>query len=239
VHGDIKDVRTLSPPTSTLLIFRQANILIDDGCHVQLCDFGLALIAESAGMQTTNSSGQGTRSWMSPERLAEEDHQLAVADDIYAYACLGYYVSLLALLPRSGAELRRTLQLFALQAPFRDLRDTAIILKVCNGERPARPSSDTSTGCLLSDQIWTLVEACWSQAARDRPTISTARARLEAATASSPPSDTSQTTLSTMSLRPPALTIRPGVTFFQFSENQHSLGAQGPNQLRSRTRSRP
>jgi hypothetical protein len=43
-------------------------------------------------MQTTSSSGRGTRSWVSPERLAEDDHQLAAPDDVYAYACLCYYV---------------------------------------------------------------------------------------------------------------------------------------------------
>jgi serine/threonine protein kinase len=73
--------------------FDQANILIDDGCHIQLCDFGLALIGENAGMQTTSSSGKGTKSWMSPERIADSDHQLTTADDVYAFACLCYCVS--------------------------------------------------------------------------------------------------------------------------------------------------
>jgi serine/threonine protein kinase len=102
VHGDIKDVCTLLPPPSTLLIVQQANILIDDGCHVQLCDFGLALITENAGMHTTSNSGRGTRSWVSPERLTEDNHQLAAPDDVYAYACLCYYVGFSTLLVLFG-----------------------------------------------------------------------------------------------------------------------------------------
>jgi serine/threonine protein kinase len=76
----------------TPLIRRQANILIDNEFHVQLCDFGLTFIAGNAGIQTTMIGGRGTHSWMSPERLFEEDHQLTEADDVYAYACVCYYV---------------------------------------------------------------------------------------------------------------------------------------------------
>jgi serine/threonine protein kinase len=91
-------VYTLFLPVCAPRSLNKANILIDDGCHVQLCDFGLAFITENAGMHTTSSSGRGTRSWVSPERLAEDDHQLAAPDDVYAYACLCYYVGSSAVL---------------------------------------------------------------------------------------------------------------------------------------------
>jgi hypothetical protein len=164
-------------------------------------------------MQTTNSSGRGTWSWVSPERLSGDFHQLAAADDVYAYACLCYCVSP-PLYPCSCVDCRRIHQLFAQHAPFHDLRDTAIIIKVCNGDRPARPPSHTFTGGLLSDDVWTLIEECWSQNALDRPDVSTARARLEAIIPSTSLSGTSQAGLSTNSPQSPPPLVRAGAISF-------------------------
>jgi serine/threonine protein kinase len=72
----------------------QANVLVDSSGHVQLCDFGLAIIGEETqGRMTTSINASGTLNWMSPERLFAEHHRRTMADDVYAYACLCYFVS--------------------------------------------------------------------------------------------------------------------------------------------------
>jgi serine/threonine protein kinase len=72
----------------------QVNILIDDGCHVQLCDFGLVVVGDTTEeCFTATSHGHGTKSWMSPQRLTGSRYRRTTADDVYAYACLCYYVS--------------------------------------------------------------------------------------------------------------------------------------------------
>jgi serine/threonine protein kinase len=70
------------------------NILITDRCHVQLCDFGLVVVGDiTDGCMTTTAQGLGTGIWMSPERLLPDKHRRTKADDVYAFACLCYYVS--------------------------------------------------------------------------------------------------------------------------------------------------
>jgi len=70
----------------------QANILIDDDCHVRLADFGLSVISDMTGENFT-SAGGGSSRWMSPELHDPELFGLArfqrtKASDIYAFACL-------------------------------------------------------------------------------------------------------------------------------------------------------
>jgi serine/threonine protein kinase len=75
--------------------FCQLNVLIDDSCHTQLCDFGLAIVGDvtQGRMATTARGGAGSGKWRSPERITAEHHRRTVADDVYAFGCLGYYVS--------------------------------------------------------------------------------------------------------------------------------------------------
>ena len=50
--------------------------------------------------------------------------------------------------------------------PFHKItRDSTVMKKVLEGSRPPRPA-DTS---LLSDEIWKVIEMCWSREPQDRP----------------------------------------------------------------------
>ena len=56
---------------TSLIVYVQPNILIDNNKNAVLCDFGLASItadAESAHASTVNSAG--SIRWMAPERLS-------------------------------------------------------------------------------------------------------------------------------------------------------------------------
>jgi len=73
VHGDLKGVGEHSKMcfNTSLIVYVQPNILIDDNKNAVLCDFGLASItadAESAHASTVNSAG--SIRWMAPERLS-------------------------------------------------------------------------------------------------------------------------------------------------------------------------
>lgn len=49
--------------------------------------------------------------------------------------------------------------------PFSNIvHDTAVLLKVMNGERPERPSGNNA----MSDTLWEVVERCWHQNFADR-----------------------------------------------------------------------
>jgi serine/threonine protein kinase len=94
VHGDINDVRASCNMFCLKLTKPQTNILISDEEHAQLADFGLAIISEQTeAHMTQTSTNAGSVAWMSPEQLDEEHHRRCTADDVYAFGCLGYFVS--------------------------------------------------------------------------------------------------------------------------------------------------
>ncbi|KAJ7148716.1 kinase-like domain-containing protein [Mycena crocata] len=130
VHGDL----------------RGANILLDDGGHARLADFGLTVFVD--GQLAPTSRGGSTR-WMAPELLNPEScaldtFQRTLASDLYSFACVG-------------------LELYTGKPPFSDLQsDGAVLLKVIAGERPAFPAA-------MPDWCSQLIVKCWSQAPLERP----------------------------------------------------------------------
>jgi serine/threonine protein kinase len=75
------------------LTYLESNILIDEGCHAQLADFGLSMIVDTnPGPATTTTSHAGNVYWTSPERLAGSRQRRSVTDDVYAFGCLCYAV---------------------------------------------------------------------------------------------------------------------------------------------------
>ena len=58
------------------------------------------------------------------------------------------------------------MKIYTGHVPFHEIaRDSRVMKKVLEGSRPPRPA-DTS---LLSDEIWKVIEMCWNQKPRDRP----------------------------------------------------------------------
>ena len=58
------------------------------------------------------------------------------------------------------------MKIYTGHVPFHEIaRDSRVMKKVLEGSRPPR-LADTS---LLSDEIWKVVEMCWNQEFRDRP----------------------------------------------------------------------
>ena len=139
------------------MLFIKANILIDQGGHARLADFGLLTIVSDPTNFTASSSlaSGGTTRWMSPELLHPdefglEDSRPTKESDCYALGMVIYEVL-------SG------------QVPFTPLKDFIVMRKVTNGERPARPEG--AKGVLFSDELWWKVNLCWATQPASRPSI--------------------------------------------------------------------
>jgi hypothetical protein len=67
------------------------------------------------------------------------------------------------------------LQIFSGNVPFYEVtREPQVMMKVVEGKRPARPSSEICNSRALDDSVWALVEICWHQNPSARPTASKA-----------------------------------------------------------------
>ncbi|KIM90339.1 hypothetical protein PILCRDRAFT_812075 [Piloderma croceum F 1598] len=140
IHGDIKGV----------------NILITPSRRACLADFGLATTKDSLYPVTSAASRNGTMRWLAPELLDPDINDAScvntLASDVFAYACVCY-------------------EIFSGQLPLNEIiHDYRIIISVRKGGRPLRPSDDRSRIRGLDNEIWTIVQTCWAQDPKCRPT---------------------------------------------------------------------
>ena len=153
------------PTVSPDPLFAQGNILIDEHYHARLADFGLLnFVSDPANATASNSTANtgGTIRWMSPELLHPErfgfkDCRPTKGSDYYA---LGMVI----------------LEVLSGQAPFARYREVVVMRKVLDGEGPERPESTWFT-----DELWGILENCWSSQPKDRPTGETILESLERA----------------------------------------------------------
>jgi hypothetical protein len=66
-------------------------------------------------------------------------------------------------------------------APFAELRNYVVGIKVIQGVRPPRPTEQDCGGVALSDALWKLTEDCWRATATERPLMKTVVERLRPA----------------------------------------------------------
>ncbi|KAJ7790952.1 kinase-like domain-containing protein [Mycena leptocephala] len=136
VHGDL----------------RGGNVLIDDGEHARLADFGLAIVTDATlGTTTTNQSGSWR--WMAPELFDPqvESKKRTKASDVYAFACL-------------------CIEIYTGEQPFPSIyQDITVVLEILKQMRPSRPSGPPDGTRAMSDRLWATVEDCWAHKPSDRP----------------------------------------------------------------------
>jgi len=137
--------------------FVKLNILIDQHGHARLADFGLLTIVSDHTTFTTSSSSAnaGTIRWMSPElldpeRFGFEKCRRTKESDCYA---LGMVI----------------LEVLSGQVPFSRVGPLIVMRKVIDGDRPGRPRG--AEGPWFTDDLWEMLELCWSPLPRSRPAV--------------------------------------------------------------------
>ena len=137
--------------------FIQLNILIDQDGHARLADFGLLTIVIDSTHHTSSTTPKnaGTTRWMSPELLDPDrfglgDGRPTKHSDCYA---LGMVI----------------LEVLTGKPPFPNCSGLVVMRKVIEGERPGRPQGKEEVW--FTDDLWEMLEQCWSPQPERRPTI--------------------------------------------------------------------
>ena len=68
-------------------------------------------------------------------------------------------------------------EVFTGEVPFVGQGDGAVLFKILRGERPSMPENAQEVG--LTVEMWTLIESCWQQNPKKRPTIGEVSVRLQ------------------------------------------------------------
>ncbi|KAJ7983214.1 kinase-like domain-containing protein [Mycena polygramma] len=131
---------------------KTANILVTSSHRACIADFGLSSTATAiSSFQFTHSSNRprgGTVRYQAPELLRGGHNN--TESDVYAFACVAY-------------------ELLTQQPPFAELRlEVAVITKILEGSRPAKPTSHLKTTQL--HRLWDLIQDCWKEQPEMRPT---------------------------------------------------------------------
>lgn len=131
-----------------------SNILITDDKRACLTDFGLSRLMVLVDASAMGLSGMGTCYMMAPELFDPESYARKHAwptkqTDVYALAMVMFEV-------------------MAGYVPWGKESEHRIIYKVISGHRPQR--TDPKPYRRHSDVIWKLMERCWDQDWRKRPT---------------------------------------------------------------------
>ncbi|KAF9447999.1 kinase-like protein, partial [Macrolepiota fuliginosa MF-IS2] len=150
VHGDLKGL----------------NILVDMNMSARLADFGLSSVMDAdvlrwTSLETMTRAG-GTTRWVAPEMIEDsEDGGLlrpSFASDIYSLASV-------------------IIEIFTGKIPFCEIHnDITVLYKVMRGIRPTRPAYEMAPE--LTNDIWEIMQDCWSATSANRPTVDEVMDRL-------------------------------------------------------------
>ncbi|KAF8184578.1 kinase-like domain-containing protein [Mycena galopus ATCC 62051] len=133
---------------------RGANILITKEETACLADFGLFRFYDDPWAEKYLHPLGGCR-WEAPEVIGPGLLR-TYCSDIYAFGCV-------------------CLELYTGRPPFYSGGTIAAILKVMEGRRPNRPSTEP----FMSDALWAFVNECWAQDPNMRPTAEVVVQRME------------------------------------------------------------
>lgn len=128
-----------------------------------IADFGLTTIFPDQANLTASYIEGCTVRWSSPElldpgQLGMKDSHPTAKSDCYALAMVVYEVL-------SG------------QVPFGRCKNTVVIGKIMDGERPGKPEGTQAE--FFTDALWETLQLCWRHQPQDRPSVKTLLRCLE------------------------------------------------------------
>ena len=136
---------------------QQANVVIDKRGRARLTEYGLAPINSDPRFTVAGTSGAvGTSRWLAPEIItpARKGSNMSVmeskAADVFAFGMLA-------------------VEVFTGKVPFEEQKNEAVALRISRGGRPEMPGNAQAVG--LTSEIWKLLESCWQQNPKKRPTM--------------------------------------------------------------------
>jgi len=129
---------------------RANNVMIDDSGHACLTDFGVVVNPRFGKISAIEGLKQW---WLAPEAFNHTPTgPLTYATDVFAFALL-------------------CTEIYTNEEPFENLHAYDRYDFVMNGGRPGRPTS--LSGVEMGDELWSLVQKCWSQEPDGRPDVPT------------------------------------------------------------------
>jgi len=132
------------------------------------------------------TDGGGTTRWMSPELLDPERFGISNGrptkqSDCYAFGMVVYEVRSDVILPTSAEALLAYHQVLCGKTPYWEItNEAAVMLAIPRGDRPHKPEAVENLG--FTNQLWELVEQCWSADTGARPDVRTVLSHLNHAT---------------------------------------------------------
>lgn len=149
---------TSSAVQPTVLILRwQANVVVDRKGRARLTEYGLAPINSDPSFTVAATPGAvGTSRWLAPEIISpvHKGGTMPVTEtkaaDVFAFGMFA-------------------VEVFTGKIPFQEQKNETVVLRISKGGRPEMPEDAQEVG--LTVEIWNVLESCWHQNPRRRPTM--------------------------------------------------------------------
>ncbi|KAF9643033.1 kinase-like protein [Thelephora ganbajun] len=122
------------------------NILVDDFGRARIADFAVTMVTKDEDFLEDDSAGGYTPGWAAPETI--EEGAKSKESDIFSFAMV-------------------MVEVFSGTIPYSDGSPYRTLFAIMKGERPPRPTHPTFT-----ENLWTLMQRCWSHDPRLRPEAS-------------------------------------------------------------------
>ena len=140
-----------------LIQWRQANVVIDQSAHARLTEYGLAPINSGPSFTAEATPGAvGSSRWSAPEIINPPRKGNSIPEveskpaDVFAFAMLA-------------------VEVFTGKVPFDKQKNEAVVVSILEGSRPKMPENAQAVG--LTGEMWNLLESCWRQDPKKRPTM--------------------------------------------------------------------
>ncbi|KAG1868126.1 kinase-like domain-containing protein [Suillus tomentosus] len=156
LKGIVEGIKLLHSMSVVHGDIKGVNIAISPDGRPLLSNFGFTRLEEEIMSYFDVSNGstlnQESLRWC-PAELCRSGGKRTMASDVYAFSMT-------------------VLELMTHEEPWASIRlATQVILKVCSGETPPRPTNPVAVERGLDDALWALLERCWCTNMHDRLTM--------------------------------------------------------------------